>query len=82
MLFPERLPKDNTDSAKRKAMEDEMTNMLDGNPEKNEKIRPSSKSPPKDKAQTIQQYGFTGPGFPGQHVQSSLKIQFQVIDDQ
>ena len=51
MLFPERLPKDNTDSAKRKAMEDEMTNMLDANPEKNEKIRPSSKSPPKDKAQ-------------------------------
>merc|ERR1719322_84795 len=33
MLFPERLPKDNTDSAKRKMMEDEMSSMLN-NPDK------------------------------------------------
>ena len=44
MLFPERLPKDTTDSAKRKAMEDEMSSMLN-NPEKSNKTSTPPEKP-------------------------------------
>mmetsp|Transcript_18269 Transcript_18269/g.28994 ORF Transcript_18269/g.28994 Transcript_18269/m.28994 type:complete len:251 (+) Transcript_18269:273-1025(+) len=38
--------------------------------------------PAQHKAQTVQKNGFARPGFPGQHIQTRLKREFQPVDDQ